>query len=80
VHEEGNSETENSALRWKIGPAQRERIQIVLLRESGMTQAAIEEAMGVSLTTVNWAHMGYDSGGISAGGRQSDCGSVLPQA
>jgi Winged helix-turn helix len=46
--------------------AQRERIQMVLLRESGMTQPAIAEAMGVSLSTVNRAHMAYDGGGIKA--------------
>jgi hypothetical protein len=36
----------------------------VLLRESGMTQPAIAAAMGVSLSTVNRAHMAYDHGGI----------------
>ena len=67
-----------TALRWKIPPAQRERIQMVLLRESGMTQPAIAEAMGVSLSTVNRAHMAYDSGGVKAlkskpsGGRQRE--------
>src|SRR5258706_13595875 len=55
-----------TALRWKIPAAQRERIQMVLLRESGMTQPAIAEAMGVSLSTVNRAHMAYDGGGIKA--------------
>jgi len=38
----------------------------VLLRESGMTQPAIAEAMGVSLSTVNRAHMAYDGGGLQA--------------
>jgi len=38
----------------------------VLLRESGMTQPAIAAAMGVSLSTVNRAHMSYDQGGINA--------------
>src|ERR1700739_4082735 len=67
-----------TALRWKIPAAQRERIQMVLLRESGMTQPAIAEAMGVSLSTVNRAHMAYDAGGIKAhkpkpiGGRQRE--------
>jgi hypothetical protein len=67
-----------TALRWKIPAAQRERIQIVLLRESGMTQPAIAEAMGVSLSTVNRAHMANDGGGIKAlkpkpiGGRQRE--------
>ena len=67
-----------TALRWKIPATQRERIQMVLLRESGMTQPAIAEAMGVSLSTVNRAHMAYDGGGIKAlrpkpiGGRQRE--------
>jgi hypothetical protein len=58
--------------------AQRQRIQMILLRESGMTQPAIAEAMGVSLSTVNRAHMAYDGGGIKAlkpkpiGGRQRE--------
>jgi transposase len=55
-----------TALHWKIPAAQRERIQMVLLRESGMTQGAIAAAMGVSLSTVNRAHMAYDRGGIKA--------------
>src|SRR5258708_10833116 len=67
-----------TALRWKIPAAQRERIQMVLLRESGMAQPAIAEAMGVSLSTVNRAHMAYDGGGVKAlkpkpiGGRQRE--------
>jgi transposase len=67
-----------TALRWKIPAVQRERIQMVLLRESGMTQPAIAEAMGVSLSTVNRAHMAFDHGGIKAlkpkpiGGRQRE--------
>ena len=55
-----------TALHWKIPPSQRERIQMVLLRESGMTQPAIAAAMGVSLSTVNRAHMAYDQDGIKA--------------
>src|SRR6202166_175142 len=55
-----------TALRWKIPEMQRRRIQMVLLRESGMTQPAIAEAMGVSLSTVNRAHMAYDHGGLKA--------------
>ncbi len=67
-----------TALRWKLPAAQRERIQIVLLRESGMTQPAIAAAMGVSLSTVNRAHMAFNHGGIKAlkpkpiGGRQRE--------
>ena len=64
------------ALRWKGDLQRRQRIQMVLLRESGMTQPAIAAAMGVSLSTVNRAHMAYDHGGLKAvkskpsGGRQ----------
>ena len=55
-----------TALHWKISPAQRKRIQMVLLRESGMAQPAIAAAMGVSLSTVNRPHMAYDHAGIKA--------------
>ena len=55
-----------TALRWEIPPEQRQRIQMVLLRESGMTQPLIAAAMGVSLSTVNRAHMAYDHGGLKA--------------
>src|SRR5262249_55205003 len=39
---------------------------MVLLGESGMSQPAIAAAMGVSLSTVNRAHMAYGHGGIKA--------------
>ena len=39
---------------------------MVLLRESEMTQPAIAGALGVSLSTVNRAHMAYDRGGLKA--------------
>jgi hypothetical protein len=40
---------------------QRERIQMVLLRERGITQPEIADVTGVScLSTVNRAHMAYD--------------------
>jgi hypothetical protein len=56
-----------TALRWKkIPAAQRQRIQMVLFRESGMTQPAIAAVMGVSLSTANRAHMAYDDGGAKA--------------
>ncbi len=55
-----------TALRWKRPPEQRQRIQMVLLRESGMTQPLIAAAMGVSLSTVNRAHRAYDHGGLEA--------------
>ena len=50
----------------EVPAAQRQRIQMVLLRESGITQPAIADAIGVSLSTVNRAHMAYDRGGIKA--------------
>ena len=65
-----------TALHWNIPDLQRQRIRMVLLREGNMTQPAIAAAMGVSLSTVNRAHMAYDQGGIKAlkpkpcGGRQ----------
>ena len=74
-----------TALRWKVPEAQRQRIQMVLLRESGMTQPAIAEAMGVSLSTVNRAHMAFDQGGIKAlkpkaiGGRQRENMTVVEE-
>jgi transposase len=55
-----------TALRWKMPAEQRQRIQMVLLRESGMTQPLIAAAMGVSLSTVNRAHRAYDHGGLEA--------------
>src|ERR1700682_3638364 len=67
-----------TALHWKGHPEQRQRIQMVLLRESGMTQPAIAEAMGVSLSTVNRGHMTYDGGGLKglkskpSGGRKRE--------
>jgi transposase len=54
------------ALYWKGDQKRRERIRMMLLRESGMTQPAIAQAMGVSLSTVNRAHMSYDGGGVKA--------------
>jgi transposase len=55
-----------TALHWKGDPQRRQRIQMVLLRESGMTQPAIAGAMGMSLSTVNRVHMAYDGGGLKA--------------
>jgi len=54
-----------TAPRWKI-PQEQRRIQMVLPRESLMTQPLIAAAMGVSPSTVNRAHMTYDHGGIKA--------------
>jgi len=41
----------NPTVEGKIPTAQRQRIQMVLLRASGMAQPAIAAAMGVSLST-----------------------------
>jgi transposase len=66
------------ALRREKDPVLRQRIQMVLLREDGNVQRKIAELMGVSLSTVNRAHVAYDSGGVSAlrrkptGGRRHD--------
>ena len=53
-----------TALRWKIPAAQRQRIQMVLLRESGMTQPAIAAAMGASLMVETL--QGIESGEVRA--------------
>jgi transposase len=56
----------------------RQRIQMILLREDGKTQPEIAELTGVSLSTVNRAHMAYDDGGVNAlrpkpkGGRRNE--------
>ena len=47
-------------------PVVRQRIQMVLLREDGKTQPQIAELTGVSLSTINRAHMAYDNGGVNA--------------
>lgn len=53
------------ALKRKEDPVIRQRIQMVLLQD-GKTQPQIAELTGVSLSTVNRAHMAYDSGGVNA--------------
>src|SRR5689334_14352223 len=78
----GQIERLKRALKGKNSPRVRQRIQMVLLREGGMTQPAIAEAMGASLSTVNRAHMAYDHGGLTAlepksvGGRKRENMSV----
>ena len=54
------------ALKREEDPVIRQRIQMVLLREDGKTQPQIAELTGVSLSTVNRAHMAYDNGGVKA--------------
>ena len=49
------------ALAYEKDPIVRQRIQIILLREDGKTQEEIAELMGVSVSTVNRAHMTYDT-------------------
>ena len=66
------------ALQREKDPVVRQRIQMILLREDGKTQPEIAELTGVSLSTVNRAHMAYDSGGVNAlrpkptGGRRNE--------
>jgi transposase len=54
------------ALRRERNRLMRQRIQMVVLRESGMVQPDIADVLGVSLSTVNRAHMAYDRGGLKA--------------
>src|SRR5262250_3519505 len=54
------------AVRREKEPVVRQRIQMILLREDGKTQPEIAELTGVSLSTVNRAHMAYDNGGVNA--------------
>jgi transposase len=54
------------ALQREKDPTVRQRIQMVLLREDGKTQPKIAELTGLSLSTVNRAHMAYDNGGVNA--------------
>ena len=54
------------ALRREKDPVVRQRIQMVLLREDRKTQPEIAELTGISLSTVNGAHMAYDNGGVNA--------------
>ena len=54
------------ALKRETDPVVRQRIQMVLLREDGKTQPQIGELTGLSLSTVNRAHMAYDNGGVKA--------------
>jgi transposase len=49
------------ALQREKDPVVRQRIRMILLREDGKTQPEIAELTGVSLSTVNRAHMAYDT-------------------
>jgi hypothetical protein len=69
-----------AALLWKIPAVKRERIQEILLRESGVTQPAIVEAMGVSFSTVNRAHMAYDWRDQSAQARRPSASKCFARA
>src|ERR1700676_4328614 len=61
----GQVERSMRALKREKESAVRQRIQMVLLREDGKTQPEIAELTGVSLSTVNRAHMAYDHGGVN---------------
>ena len=66
------------ALQREKDPIVWQRIQMILLREDGKTQPEIAELTGVSLSSVNRAHMAYDNGGVNAlrpkptGGRRNE--------
>ena len=60
------------ALQREKDPVVRQRIQMILLREDGKTQPKIAELTGVSLSTVNRAHMAYDNGGVKCVAAQAD--------
>jgi hypothetical protein len=47
-------------------PCRSTALQLVLLREDGKTQPRIAELTGVSLSTVNRAHMAYHNGRVNA--------------
>ena len=52
------------ALQREKNPDTRLRIQMVALRDKGMTQPEIAEVTGKSVSTVNRAHMAYTKGGL----------------
>jgi transposase len=76
MHEAPNSAVEDGVALENAGGSAAAHSDDIAAR--GMTQPAIAEAMGVSLSTVNRAHMAYDGGGIKAlkpkpiGGRQRE--------
>jgi len=49
------------------------RIQMIILRDGGMTQPEIADVTGTSLSTVNRAHMAYDHEGLK-GLKVKPCG------
>jgi transposase len=62
----GQQKRLKQALQREKNPGVRLRIQMVVLREKGMTQPEISEVTGKSLSTVNRAHMAYAKGGLNA--------------
>jgi len=58
------------ALQREKDPVVRQRMQMVLLREDGKTQPET----GISLSTVNRAHMAYDNGASTRCGRSRRAG------
>jgi transposase len=78
VHQETNSGTEDSAAVEDAGCTTRAHPNGIAARERDDPTPAIAAAMGVSLSTVNRAHMAFDHGGIKAlkpkpiGGRQRE--------
>src|SRR5580698_5014201 len=74
----GQLESLKRALQREEQPEMQQRIRMVLLRESGMTQPEIAEATGKSLSTVNRVHMAYDHSGLKAL-KPNRCGGRLNQ-
>ncbi len=66
VAHKGQQRRLRRALQREKNPGTRLRIQMVVLRNKGMTQPEIAEVTGKSLSTVNRAHMAYARGGIKA--------------
>jgi Winged helix-turn helix len=52
--------------RFLLPSSRRAPARVNQLREDGKTQPEIAELTGVSLSTVNRAHMAYDNGGVNA--------------
>ncbi len=62
----GKQKRLNRALQRERNATTRLRIQMVVLRDKGMTQPEIAEVTGKSLSTVNRVHMAYAKGGLAA--------------
>jgi transposase len=66
VSHRGQQKRLRRALQREKNPETRLRIQMVVLRDRGMTQPEIADVTGKSLSTVNRAHIAYAKGGLKA--------------